>query len=629
MSSFINNGLSGLLAAQRALQVTSNNVANSMTDGYVRQRVEFAERPSTVSGGNLSIGNGVGISAINRVYDQFIADELKDANSAQRRAQLVSDLASRVDNLLGNPDSGISQGVQAFFSQAENLNRDPSSQVNRQQLISEGQSLAQRFGQLDTQLGQIGGEVNGRLQEGVNRINGIAESLAQVNDRIAAASGTPNELLDEQERLLTELSTLVNFTAVRQANGGLNVMVGSGQPLVLNNVAEKLDLVQNEFDGSRMEVSYKGRSISSMITGGEVAGLLAFRTEVLDPARQELGQLALGITEVFNAQHRQGMDLNGQIGGDFFASVQPAGTASANNTGTGTATVTIGNAAAIQPRDYLLRFNGSGWELMDARTQAPVTMGGNGTAGNPFTADGLEIVVGPGAASGDRFLISAVRPATTDVAVVLTDPRGIAAANPLATRVGPGNLSDAVISQPQVQDAGDPDLLRPVVISFDDANTYRIIDSGTGTDLSGPQSYTSGGDIGFQGFNLQISGTPNGGDVFLVMPALAGSGDNTNALALSEIAARGFFNGGELSITGVNANLVANVGSVAARASNELSVQTLLRDQAELELESVAGVNLEEEAVNLLRYQESYLAASKIITVANELFQSLLSAVGR
>lgn len=628
MATLINNGLSGLLAAQRALQVTSNNVANATTEGYVRQRAELAERPAQLVGGGLSVGSGVTVNAITRVYDQFIADELKDATMAQSRAQMVSDLSGRVDKLLGNPDSGISQGVQAFFSQAEALNRDPSSAVNRQGLIAEGQSLAQRFSQLDAQLGQLGNEVDGRLGEALTRINSIASSLAQVNDRITTSNvSNPNDLFDEQERLLTELAELIDFTTIRQSTGAVNVLAGNGQPLVLDLTAYELDLVQNEFDGTKMEVAYRGRTISNLISGGEVAGLLAFRNQVLDGAERELGQLALGVTEVFNDQHRKGMDLDGALGGDFFATVNAIGAASSNNSGNAPVTVNIADPAGVKARDYLLRYTGSAWELTDMTNGAPVSLSGSGTAGDPFMAEGLEIVVGAGAASGDRYRLSAVSAAMNGVSVVLTDPRAIAAASPLTTGVDLANLSDAQVSGATVDDIADPNLLRAVQIRFDDANTYRIFNGGT--DLTGPLAYTSGGDISFQGFTVQVSGNPVAGDAFNIRATGAGSGDNSNALALSEIGAKGFFDNGELSVSGVGANLVASVGSAAARANSELSVQTLLRDQAELDLESVAGVNLEEEAVNMMRFQEAYLASSKIITVANELFQSLLGAIGR
>ncbi len=628
MSAFINNGLSGLLAAQRALQVTSNNVANAATDGYVRQRVEFSERPSTFSGG-LSLGNGVDISGVRRVYDQFIADELKSAHMSEGRARWLSDLSGRLDQLLGNPDRGIGQALQSFFNQAEALNRDPTSTVNRQQLLAQGRSLADSFAQVDSQLTGLGNEVNGRLREAVNRINTLADSLARVNDRLAANAGaTPNELLDEQENLLKELAGLIDFTTTRQANGSVNILVGNGQPLVLDVTAFDLGVIGNEFDSSRLELAYNGQAISNLVSGGQVAGLLTFRSDSLDPARRQLGQLALGLTEVFNAQHRAGMDLNGQLGGDFFAGIQPDAVASATNSGSASVSLSVIDPAASEARDYVLRFNGSAWELRDAATGVAVTMSGSGTPADPFRAEGLEFTVGGAAASGDRFLLSAVRSAPTGVAVTLTDPNSIAAASPVTAAISLANLSDARVSGTQVDDASDPQLLQAVNIVFDTPGSYRIRDLG-GNDLSGPQAWTAGDPISFNGWTVQLSGSPQSGDSFEIRPTGAGSGDNANALALSRISAQGFFNNGQVSLANVSANIVANIGSVAARAESDLAIQTALREQSELDLEAVAGVNLEEEAVNLLRYQEAYLAASKIITVANQLFNSLLGAMGR
>ncbi|MDJ0929113.1 MAG: flagellar hook-associated protein FlgK [Gammaproteobacteria bacterium] len=628
MSVFINNGLSGLLAAQRALQTTANNVANAATDGYVRQRVEFSERPGSTIGG-VTIGNGVQITDVRRVYDQFIADELKGATMSQSRAQFFSDLSARLDKLLGNPEQGIGQSLQAFFNQAEALNRDPTSAVNRQQLLAQGDSLGQGFAQMDTQLTRLGNEVNARLRESVNQINNIASSLAQVNGKILSNTGNvPNDLLDEQENLLNQLSELIDFNVLRQPTGAVNVLVGNGQPLVLDVNSFDLGVVANEFDGTRLELAYRGQAISNLVSGGEVAGLLAFRHESLDPARRELGQLALGLTEVFNLQHRQGMDFDGSLGGDFFAGIQATATASGTNSGTATVNVTIADAAATQAKEYILRYTGSGWEMMDAGSGAPLALSGTGTAGDPFVADGLEIVVGAGAASGDRFLVSAVSGATTAVRVAVTSPNQIAAANPVTTATSLQNLGDAGVSTANIDDVTNPNLLQAVNVVFDNATTYRIRDLG-GADLTGPLAYTSGADISFNGWTVQVSGNPQANDSFNIRATGAGSGDNANALALSEISSQGFFNGGQLSLAGLGANLVSNVGSAAARAQSDLTVQTTLREQAELDLEAVAGVNLEEEAVNLLRYQEAYLAATKIITVANQLFNSLLSVVDR
>jgi len=629
MSVFINNGLSGLQAAQRALQTTSNNVANANTDGYVRQRVQFGERPGQNIGGGMRVGSGVSVIGIDRVYDQFVAGELRAATMSQSRAEANNSLATRLDKLLGNPDQAIGRELQAFFSQVEALNRDPTSAVNRQQLFNQGRALGDRFAQIDTQLNQISNETDVRLREGVDEINSLAGNLALINDRINSAAGSvPNDLLNEQDRILGRLAELVDFNAVRQENGGLNVLIGSGQPLVLGAQSFELELMQNEFDGGRLELAAGGRPISNLVSGGELAGLLAFRNDSLDPARRELGQLALGLTEVFNAQHRQGVDYNGALGEDFFDSISATAAASVNNSGSAPVNVSIADPSAVEARDYILRNTGSGWELLDAGTGGVVSSSGSGSAGDPLLAEGLSIVAGAGGAAGDRYLVSAVNGAATQVAVALGDPARIAVAAPVSTAASQANLSNAAISSASVDDAGAPNLLQAVSIRFDDPNTYRIVDGG-GTDLTGPQAYTSGADISFNGWTVQVSGSPLAGDRFDVSPTGAASGDNGNGLALAGISAQGFFDNGTLSLANLSANLVANAGAGAARAGEALSVQNALREQAELDMEAVSGVNLEEEAVNLLRYQEAYLAASKIIGVANDLFRDLLAVVNR
>ncbi len=628
MSVFINNGLSGLLAAQTALQTTSNNVANASTDGYVRQRTELSERPSTVAAG-ASIGNGVSVNGIRRVYDQFIADEVKTTTMSQQRARQVSDLSGRLDKLLGDPEQGINQSVQAFFAQADALSRDPTSTVNREQLLGEARVLSDRFAQIEQQILRLGNEVDSRLQQDVGRINDLARSLSQVNDRIAAsANAVPNDLLDERERLLTDLSKLVDFTSIRQGDGSVNVLVGNGQPLVLGVKAYELGLVPNEFDRSRLELAANGQPISSLVAGGEVAGLLAFRNENLDAANRQLGQLALGLTEVFNEQHRQGMDLNGNLGSDFFAGIQTTVIGSSNNTGSASVTLSVADPAAIEARDYILRYTGSAWELMDAASGAPVSMTGSGTAADPFVADGLAITASAGAASGDRFLISAVRNAMSGVKLAISDTAGIAAASPVNTAASLQNLSDATISAATIDDVTNPNLLQGVDIVFDDATTFRLFDTG-GNQIGGPFAYTSGADISINGVTVQISGNVMQGDRFTLRRTGPGSGDNSNAIALAQVGSQGFFDNGRLSLANLGANVVAGVGAAAARADADLNIQTALHQQAKLDLESVSGVNLEEEAANMLRYQQAYLAASKIITVANDLFHTLLGAVSR
>ena len=630
MSLFINNGLSGLLASQRALQTIANNVANVNTDGYVRQQTNLSENPLQYQGG-FGVGTGVRVDSVERVYDQFLGNEVKFATMAQSRAQSYNSMAMRLDGLLGNPDLNISTSIQKFFDQLEAVNRDPTSTVNREQLLAEGEALEARFQQINTQISGLGNEIDNRLEMSVNSINDIAASLATINDRISSSGGgTPNDLLDQQERLLNQLAEQVDFQQLRQDNGMTTVMIGSGQPLVLGLSSFALTLTPNEFDGSKLELAYDDGSgpqpISSRIAGGAIAGMLGFRNETLATANRQLGQIALGLTETFNAQHRVGSDLNGQVGGDLFRNPSPFASASSRNTGTAIVGLSYGDISAVKAKDYELLFDGSNWQLTDAATGGSVAMSGSGTAGDPFVADGMQIVIGAGAATGDRFLLQPVSRAAGAFALEITDPTKIAVAALLSTSAELSNTGNASVSGAVISDPSAPGLTQSVQIAFSDPTTYRIFDN-SGTDLSGPLPYTSGADISFNGWTVQISGSPQTADQFTVTPTTPGSGDNANGLMLATVASTGFFSNGRLSVEGLGASMLTSIGSAAARSGQDLIVQDSLLGQAEFDLQSVSGVNLEEEAANLLRYQEAYLAASKVIGVANDLFQTLLATL--
>jgi flagellar hook-associated protein 1 FlgK len=627
----INNGLTGLLAAQRGLQVTANNVANAATEGYARQRVNLTENVSQLMGQGMSLGTGVRIAGIERIYDQFLADSLRAATTTEQRAQVFSDLAGRLDTLLGNPETGLNSALQSFFAQAELLSRDPTSPLYREQMLLQADSLAQTLRQLDSQLVALANEVDRRLEDTVSRVNSLADALANVNDDIAAQSlNPPNDLIDKQELLVRQLSELIDTTVVRQENGTVTVMVGNGQPLVVGTRPAQLTLVPDEFDPSRLEVAFslngQVQDISRRVSGGALGGLMAFRSEALDVARRELGLAAVGLVETMNSQHRQGMDFRGAMGGDFFTPLTVQVAASTANSGSTTVDVSVADFATLTSQDFELRFDGSAWQLRDALTGAILPMGGSGTVADPFTAGGLEFVVGAGAAAGDRFLVQPAAAAASQVTVAVADALAIAAASPLVTSRSLQNVADATISAASVTDIDDSALLQPVQVVFDDANTFRILDAG-GADLSGPLAYTSGADISFNGWTVQISGVPETGDSFDIGPNSAGSGDNTNALGLARAGAAGLFAGGQISVDDVAARLVATVGATALRADQDLQVQSTLREQAAFDLDSISGVNLDEEAANMLRYQEAYQAASKIIGVANDLFQTLLSAL--
>ncbi len=632
MSGTISNGLSALIAAQRALQTTSNNIANANTAGYVRQRIDFVERPGTPLG-RITIGAGVAVADVSRVYDQFLTDNLRASTSMEQRYATFGDFATRLDTILGNPETGVGVSVQRFFDQVEAVGRDPTSIAQRQQLLLEGDSLATRLQQLDAQLNGIGNEIDGRLETAADTINQLASQIADVNAQVLSAGGnTAPSLLDKRDELLKALGSQIDITTVRQADGSVNVLVGSGQSLVLGSRAARMTTVPDTYDGSRLQLAVDNggtvQNISTKVNGGVVGGLLAFRNDVLDGARRDLGQLAVGLADAFNAQHRQGMDLEGNLGGDFFTTTTPVTSAAGTNTGSAVLSAVIADASGLAGRDYELRFNGTAWSVTDRQTGVAVPATGTGTGADPLVFAGLSVSAAGSAAAGDRFLVRPLARATRDFGVALDSPAGIAAAAPLVSRINTGNASQATVSAPVVTDITDPKLLATASIVFDSPTSY-VVYTGGGLDLVGPLPYTSGADISFAGWTVQVTGQPQTNDRFTVAAAAAGSGDNSNVLTLASVDQQGFFAGGTQSISDLGADIVATVGATANRASNEIKVQQALREQAEIDVQNISGVNLDEEAANMLRYQQAYLAASKVIGVADSLFQNLLQIVAR
>ncbi len=630
MTGILSIGLSALLTQQRALATTSNNIANANTPGYSLQRVEFEERASERSGSGF-VGTGVDAAMVRRITDDFIAGRLFTAASSFNRSDVFSTLAASIDNLLAADQTGLHNTLQNFVNAAQNVADDPVSLPARQVLLSEARTVASRLQTFDRRLNEISREVSTRLRAVVTEINELGASIADINQQLLASGASqggqlPPDLLDQRDRLLGRLAELVKVNTVSHSDGTLSVFIGSGQGLVLGTTSASLATVTGEFNPGQTDIvlSSVGSNITitQFLSGGEVGGLLDFRREMLDPAQANLGRLAVGLVESFNAIHREGMDLRGQLGGNFFSISASQVYPSKTNTGGASVTVSVADVAALEVSAYRLSYDGVGFALFRISDGATVGMTGSGTSADPFLADGLSVVVSGAAAAGDRFLLDPLGDAAGTVQLLITDPQRIAAAAPITTRRVLGNQGDATISPGEVADITDPALLTTTTIAFIDASTYSINGAGV-------FAYTSGTDIVVNGSRVQITGTPAAGDQFIIAANSAGVGDNRNALRLSGVLSQGVLDGGATDLLVSVGQLVAQVGLQTAGAMTQRDAQGLFLRQAEQALDSVRGVNLDEEAADLLRHEQSYQAAVQIITVADTLFQSLLSAVRR
>lgn len=543
---------SGLQAFQRAISVTGNNISNANNDNYSRQRIELGTRPPSFTGAGY-IGNGVKIESIERLFDQFTTDRLRETGSSTSQYETFFRFSERVTNLLGDADAGMSAGLEIFFDAVQTVADDPASIPARQVLLSESASLVARFQNLDSQLDSLHREINGNIGNIVTEINDLSEAIAAANRSIVDASGRengvlPNDLLDKRDGMINQLSQLIAVRTVEQDDGAVNVFVGNGQAVVTGFLATPLQTVSNEFDAGRAEIAIASGGaaavVSNSLSGGKLGAILDFRDQVLSPAQNALGRIAVSLGATFNAQHTAGMDLDGSVGANYFSVTTPQVAGSTNNTGAASviAAFDSANIDNLTTQDYTLAFDGAIWSASRVGDGQAVAMTGSGTAVDPFLFDGLSVEVTAGAAAGDRFQIRPTRSGPAGMGLLISNPREIAAAAPAA---GPA------------------------------------------------------------------------------------PGDNSNALLLAGLQTSQTMENGTTNFQGAYGQLIGLLGTQTRSAEVTAEAQAALLTQAQESRDRLSGVNLDEEAADLIRFQQAYQAVAQLISVADSTFQTLLSAVGR
>lgn len=627
MSDILGIGISALLANRSALDVTGHNIANVNTPGYSRQRLDLTNRVGATTTYGFS-GAGVTVRAAERLSDQFVFAREVSGIASLARVSTFSVEAQRTDALLSDASTGLGTTLNSFFDSLSVMATTPSSTATRQTVITAADALAGRFNDLQGQLDADERSINARVTQTVGEINNYASTIASLNDRISMALGAnngnpPNDLIDQRDQAVRDLAERVSVSTVAQDDGSLNVFVANGQSLVVGTRTSPLSTAPNEFDSARVEVTVQGGAvISGQLGGGSLGGLLDTRREVLDPAREKLGRIAITLAETMNAQQAAGVDQNGNLGGPLFTPLAGAASASSRNTGSATVGVDFGDATQLDGKPYQLKFDGAAWSLTDASTGNAVAMTGSGTAADPFVARGLEFTVSAGAAAGDKFLIQPGRRAAGQLSVAISNPAQLAAAAPIKAGAAVANTGSGTITPGTVVDASDPNLRNPVSIQFTGPGTYSI-------DGNGPYAYTPGQPISVNGWQVEISGSPATGDSFSVGPTGANSGDDRNARLMAGIATKALLDGGLNTLTAANGQLVQQVGSKAQTAQLQVDAQTALAAQTTSERNALSGVNLDEEAADLLRWQQAYQASAQIIATASTVFESLLAATRR
>lgn len=675
----ISTGVSGLNAAQFGLQTTEHNIANANTPGFTRQRTIQATTPGLQTGSGF-VGQGTQIATIERIYSSFLTDQVNRSQSSASGLDAYAAQIAQIDGMLADPTTGLSPALQDFFTSVQQVAANPSQLPSRQAMTAAAQALVDRYQSMGNQLKQMSDGIDNEIRSTVAGINSYAEQIASLNQKIGiaeAATGQPaNDLLDSRDQLLAQLNKLIKATTTNNSDGSINVFVGSGQQLVVGAQAMSFASVPSASDPSRVAVALKTGAGAAqeipeaLLSGGSLGGLLAFRTESLDQARNELGRNAVSLALTFNAQSALGQDLLGQsqlsavpsgFSPDLFSisapTVVPNGRNPAGSPSVSAAFVTpppySGNFYTdLGASDYRLTSDGSSVTLTRLSDNQKWTVAGTDpmalnaqAATQGFTLGSATLL------AGSSYLIQPSRDAARDISLnpaLASDPRLITAAGPVRTAPGAANTGGATISAGNAGPGYAAAVAAmPLTLRYQNGRLQGFavgalvsLDGGTPfpVDSSGSVAYTSGATITLvgsvasappTGFSFAISGLPNNGDTFRITPNTAGTADGRNALALGQLQTEDTMSGKTASFQQAYAQLVSETGNKARQVQVSGDAQKSLLAHAQSSRDSLSGVNLDEEAANLLRYQQAYQASAKALQIGASLFDTILQIAAR
>lgn len=674
----LNIGVAGLSVNQTLLQVTGNNIANADIESYSRQTAEISTRNEQLRG-NGYIGAGAFISGIDRVVDQFLITQLRLDTATFNALDIFSDNIKQVDSLLADDLSGLGPAIDGFFSAIESSAQDPTSEPARQVVLAKADSLVQRFITLEGRLRQQNESINEQLDSLTAQVTSLSAGIAELNQAIAEQIGRgqgaqPNQLLDQRDELLRQLAEIVNTTTIPQTDGTVNVFIGNGQPLVIGNEGGTLATEASSASPGDQDIIFIGsngvpQNVTDFMSGGKLGGLLDFQEEVISFSLNSLGRISLALADEMNRQNALGIDLEGNLGGNIFNGInsgqQPAQRVVINSDNPSALgqdlIVTIDDVSELSIDDYTLRITGvtgtvADYTITNNTTGATVDTGNfdyGALAGgliaadvdvNSASVDGFTITFEDGSLPplvNDSFTIRPTRNAAGDIEVEMQRLAELAYAVPISANEAEGNDGNGIISPGVVFDTtttqfATPGALSPeILIRFTSTTTYDVIDAGTNGIILGAQPFIPGQqndvfptdplDPNYTGYQVQLSGVPVAGDEFTVGYNTNGSSDNRNATLLGQVRTKDILDGGSVSFENGYGSLIEDLGTRAAQADISSEAAQSLLFQSQSNRDSIAGVNLDEEASNLIKFEQAYNASAQIINVARQIFDTLLA----
>ncbi|WP_425934670.1 FlgK family flagellar hook-associated protein [Aeromonas rivipollensis] len=659
-SDLLGIGTSGVLAQQRLLQTTSNNIVNVNSQGYVRERTLIYTN---------SVGLGTGDMVSERVINAYAQAEVRRDTSAYHAAGSRYDQLFQLDSLLGDASNSVGTTITSYFKAFHTANESPAEVGGRKTTLSELSGMVDRFHTLSAQLDKQSDTINSTIGDETDRVNSLLNSINDLNQAIVRTQGSPEEnlmLFDQRDEAIRQLSEKMEVRTVTQPNGSMLVNMSTGHSLVLDGGVAQFKVVPGSPDSrdARLQLTLGANqaNINDKDLGGAIGGLFTARND-LEPAKRELGQLAVAMADAMNQQNRLGMDLDNELGGDLFSLKGSKGLPYAGNQGNGAASVNFvpGKGSEVTTFDYEVQFNSAtGYEVFSIDGSGQRTSVATGTtppAKFEVAGHGIEIDLSGTPVGGDKIVLQPTKHAAAGMEQAATRPEDIALASPIKADKNSQNLGSGEIKVNSVYNTGtgsgfgantlDPNA--PQVIKIDGSGNYEVYDknnnllgvapaSSKGQNLMSALEMPLGTPIVpalTPGYDFSITGKVEANDSFTLSYNKDGFADNGNGLALAELQNKELVrknnnaatSNDKMTFNDAYSALVTGVGNKASQAKTLLQANEAKLTQSTAIFESVSGVNLEEEAANLIRFQQSYAASAQIVNTAKTIFDTLLSSV--
>ena len=651
-------GIRAMNANYAALQATGHNIANANTEGYSRQSVVLETNGGQFTGAGF-FGKGVNVATVQRAHSEFLTREAATSKSVAAADEARSAQLTQLEKVFPLGEAGLGYAASQMFNALVDVANKPSDTSSRQVVLARAGEFASKLATAGGQIETLQRGVTEELKASVTQANMLATRVAELNQRIASATGsgqTPNDLLDQRDQAISELSAYVQVTRIDAGDGTVSLFVGGGQKLVLAGQATPLVTVPDSYDATKLQLGVNDsgslRMLSQeLLTGGSIAGLMRFQNEDLVAARNQLGQLAAAVAGSVNRQQALGLDGSQPpgSGAPLLAVGAPRVLPASGNSGGGNVSISVAEPTELQASDYELLADPS--LPAGSYTLTRLSDGSTQTVSNGSVVDGMRITIGaPAPAANDRFLLQPVAMAAVSASLAMENTRGRAAASPVAAPFDVDNIGTAsvsALSATAVNGAAAP--LTATLTFTDDVGSYswELRDAGNALVRSGTGSWSAGNPIRSDAWTpatpaqrydwaLELNGVPRSGDVLTVGATPFPASDNGNARAMMALGEAGLVGqrtvGGTVvpgaSVTDAYANMLAEIGVRVQGAELAAQQSATIADQADADLQSKVGVNLDEEAARLIQFQQSYQAAAKMLQVAQSLFDTLLQAAG-